>query len=619
MQPVLAVILGLLALGVGPLLAPLLRRSHGLAAAVDGFIACTVTGLVLLHVVPQSVALAGPAAIALAALGFFVPALLHRLDAWQVPATVAGARRVIASVVVLAGAFVHALLDGVALAGDSLTGGHGGHDHADEGLTLLALAVLLHRLPYSLAIWVVGRERVGTTQALLLLGALGAGTVVGALGGGMVLEGTSSQVLSLVQSFAAGAVLHVLLDAPAFDVDRSPRSSTVGVLVGLGVLVLVSRGHAAVRVATDELPFSRALLTLAAESAPAILLSLGFIGLLGALGPRLLRPIGAGRSTFAQALSGVVAGALLPVCSCTSVPIFESLVRRRVPVAGAVAFLIAAPELGLPSALVSAELLGVDIAIARLVGAVAVAVIVALVLSLVVPSSGGGPGTADLPELGVVDGFFMRTNHIVPWLVLGITVAACCEPLLSSSTLLAVPRAIEVPLYALLGLPLYLCSTGSTPLAALLMHKGASAGAAVALLLSGPAMNIATLGLLARLWSVRAAVAFAAAVVVATSVVGAIVNVLVDLGAIALPSLHTDAQHVHSALEWGSLALLLALVLASLWRQGARRFLKQILNPLDEALGGHVHGPHCGHDAHKRPGFGTRPSVARVQLDFKPK
>jgi uncharacterized membrane protein YraQ (UPF0718 family) len=616
-ESVFAVVLGLLALGVGPLLAPLLRRSQGLAAAVDGFIACTVTGLVLLHVVPQSVALAGPAAIALAALGFFVPALLHRLDAWQVPATVAGARRVIASVVVLAGAFVHALLDGVALAGDSLH--EHGHDHADEGLTLLALAVLLHRLPYSLAIWVVGRERVGTTQALLLLGALGAGTVVGALGGGMVLEGTSSQVLSLVQSFAAGAVLHVLLDAPAFDVDRSPRSSTVGVLVGLGVLVLVSRGHAAVRVATDELPFSRALLTLAAESAPAILLSLGFIGLLGALGPRLLRPIGAGDTRLAQAWSGVVAGAPLPVCSCTSLPIFESLVRRRVPVAGAVAFLIAAPELGLPSALVSAELLGVDMAIARLVGAVAVAVIVALVLSLVVPSSGGGPGTADLPELGVVDGFFMRTNHVMPWLVLGITVAACCEPLLAPSTLLAVPRAIEVPLYALLGLPLYLCSTGSTPLAALLMHKGASAGAAVALLLSGPAMNVATLGLLTRLWSVRAAVAFAAAVVVATSVVGAVVNVGVDLGIIAQPSLHSDAQHVHGVLEWGSLALLLALVLASLWRQGARRFLNQILHPLDEALGGHVHGPHCGHNAHKRPGFGTRPSVARVQLDFKPK
>lgn len=617
MQRVFAVILGLLALGVGPVVAPLLRRSQGLAAGVDGFVVCTVTGLVLLHVVPQSVAIAGPGALALAALGFFVPALLHRLDAWQVPASVAGARRVIAAVVVVAGAFTHALLDGVALVGDSLH--DHGHEHADDGLTMLALAVLLHRLPYSLAIWVVGRERFGTAQALLLLGALGAGTIVGAFGGGVLLDGASSQVLSLVQAFAAGAVLHVLLDAPAFDVDRSPRSSAVGVLVGLGVLALVTRGHPAVRVAADELAFSQALFTIAAKSAPAVLISLGFLGFLGTFGRRLLLPVGVGTSRLTQALSGVVAGAPLPICACISVSTFESLVRRRVPVAGAVAFLIAAPELGMPSALLSAELLGVDIAIARLVGAVVVGVIVAIVVSFLVPPTGGGPGIADLPELGAVEGFFVHINHILPWLVLGMTVAAFAEPLLLPSTLQAVPRAIEVPLYALLGLPLYLCGTGSTPLAALLVHKGASAGAAVALLLSGPAMNIATLGLLARLWSTRAAAGFAAAVVAATSVVGLVVNAGVNAGVIALPSLHTDATEPHGVLELGSLVVLLGLVLVSLWRQGARRFLGQILRPLDEALGGHVHGPHCGHSAHKRPGFGTRPSVARVKLDFVPK
>jgi len=125
--------------------------------------------------------------------------------------------------------------------------------------------------------------------------------------------------------------------------------------------------------------------------------------------------------------------------------------------------------------------------------------------------------------------------------------------------------------------------------------------------------------LLARLWSTRAAVGFAAAVVAATSVVGVVVNAFVDAGVIALPSLHIDASHPHGVLELGSLAVLLGLVLVSLWRQGARRFLGQILRPLDEALGGHVHGPHCGHNAHKRPGFGTRPSVARVKLDFVPK
>lgn len=624
-----AVVLGLLALGIGPLIGPWLRRSVPVAAAVDGFVVAAVCGLVLLHVMPQSVALAGGWGFALCALGFLVPVLLHRLDAQRLPALLSGSREVVTVVVVVAGIFIHAFLDGVALVGgDTLKGAvdvaqghahhdHGGHDNGDEGLSILAIAVLLHRLPYSLAIWLVGRERLGTARAIGLLVALGAGTVVGALIGDVAGDGAGVVALALVQAFAAGAVLHVLFDAPAFDVSSSPRASALGVVVALAVLVWLTRSHPVVRVAEEELHFGATLWTLAVQSAPAVLLSLVVLCVLGVVGPRLRPRVGLGRWRLLQAVSGVVAGAVLPVCSCAAVSSFEGLVRRRVATAAAVAFLVAAPALGVPSLLLSFELLGAPLAVGRIVGAVVVAVVAGVVVALAIDAP-PGEGSVDLPPQGFGQAFVASVDHVAPWLVLGIVVAAFAEPLLSPTMLGGIPSIIEVPFAALLGVPLYFCATGSTPIVMVLVHKGLSAGAAIAFLLAGPAVNIATLGLMARLLSRRAAVAFVVAVVVASSVVGVVLNAVAGPGAPGLPALHELAAQEQGPIAVAVVVVVAGVLLSSIARQGARGFLGQIVRPLDEAMGGHVHGPHCGHKGYVRPRFGAKPAVASIQLDFKP-
>lgn len=625
-----AVVLGLLALGIGPLIGPWLRRSTPFAAGVDGFVVTAVCGLVLLHVMPQSVALAGGWGFALCALGFLVPVLLHRLDAQRLPAAVAGSREVVTVVVVIAGVFIHAFLDGVALVGgDTLEGTiahgadglahhhHGGHDHEDVGLSILAVAVLLHRLPYSLAIWLVGRERFGTARAVGLLVALGAGTVVGALVGDIASDGAGVIGLALVQAFAAGAVLHVLFDAPAFDVSSSPRASALGVVVALAVLALLTRSHPVVRVAEEELRFGATLWTLAVQSAPAVLLSLIVLGVLGVVGPRLRPRVGVGRLRLVQAASGVVAGAVLPVCSCAAVSSFEGLVRRRVAAAAAVAFLVAAPALGVPSLLLSFELLGAPLALGRLLGAIVVAVVAGVAVALATDAP-AGEGSVDLPPRGFWQAFVASVDHVAPWLLLGIIVAAFAEPLLSPTMLAGVPSLVEVPLAALLGVPLYVCATGSTPVVMVLVHKGLSAGAAVAFLLAGPAVNIATLGLMVRLLSRRAALAFVVSVVGASSVVGVVINAVGGGGALGLPALHALAAQPQGPVPVGIVVVVAGVVLASIARQGARGFLSQIVRPLDEAMGGHVHGPHCGHRGFARPRFGARPAVASIRLDFAP-
>ena len=62
-----------------------------------------------------------------------------------------------------------------------------------------------------------------------------------------------------------------------------------------------------------------------------------------------------------------------------------------------------------------------------------------------------------------------------------------------------VPDWIQVPLATAIGIPIYVCATGSTPLVALLMHKGLSAGAAMAFLLAGSAANLTAWRMLTHL------------------------------------------------------------------------------------------------------------------------
>src|SRR5262249_52536105 len=110
---------------------------------------------------------------------------------------------------------------------------------------------------------------------------------------------------------------------------------------------------------------------------------------------------------------------------------------------------------------------------------------------------------------GLRYGFGDMVDSTAPWILVGLGLAALLGPWLSAGGVEGVPRALEVPLFALIGMPLYVCASGSTPLAAVLIAKGVSPGAAIAFLLTGPATNVTTFGVLARLHSKKTAALFA--------------------------------------------------------------------------------------------------------------
>ena len=130
---------------------------------------------------------------------------------------------------------------------------------------------------------------------------------------------------------------------------------------------------------------------------------------------------------------------------------------------------------------------------------------------------------------------------------------------------------------ALLGLPGYVSASGATPLVAVMQHKGLSAGAGMAFLLTGPAANATTLTLLSTLHSRRLALLFAALVCAVATLLGLAVNQF--FGAAAALPLHHAAVSRPTLLQAVSLALVGLLMLASLLRQGPRGMLGHVLAP----------------------------------------
>lgn len=227
----LALVLSLVALVVGPALHGLASAHPGALPVLDGFVFVSVGGLVLLHIIPHGLHSAGWSAGVAALCGLLGPGLGERFahrDADRVHILFLG--------VALVGFGVHAFIDGVALS-------------AASGLvSAVALAIVIHRLPDGLTIWWLLREPYGARVASAALGLTAATTAAGYFVGGAILIG-HSRWLALVQSFVGGSLIHVVVHRPRTtagpDTVRARLGAATGMLAAGGLLLVMERIHEA--------------------------------------------------------------------------------------------------------------------------------------------------------------------------------------------------------------------------------------------------------------------------------------------------------------------------------------------------------------------------------------
>ena len=210
----------------------------------------------------------------------------------------------------------------------------------------------------------------------------------------------------------------------------------------------------------------RVFISLALEAAPALLLAYAFAGLLNALLlERTLSWLAAGDS-LKQATKGVAFGLPLPICSC-GVVLYQTLVQRGVPGTAALAFLISTPEIGVDAILISLPLLGGELTVIRVAAAVFVALGLALLLGprikpkteQIAPQQLKTESLRARIQTGLRYGFGPLVDHTLPWMLVGLSIAAYAAPLFDAQTIAALSPFWQVPVFALLGIPMYVCAS----------------------------------------------------------------------------------------------------------------------------------------------------------------
>jgi uncharacterized membrane protein YraQ (UPF0718 family) len=323
------------------------------------------------------------------------------------------------------------------------------------------------------------------------------------------------------------------------------------------------------------------------ESSVYLLLGFSLAGLLHVLMQRFPRATASltGRGKRPVVLASLI-GLPMPLCSCGVLPAALALRKNGASKGATASFLVSVPETDIVSILLTLALMGPLMAVFRPAAALVTAIAAGLLVNWIdsrvtsrapapVEAAGGcchrepepetrsccssepeteschdtdPAGTAETPRswiwraahFGFVEIFddvilqlaigFMLAGAIVTWLP-----ALDLQNLVGDSPFLYLVMLV-------VGVPVYVCATASTPLAAGLIAGGISPGAAMVFLLAGPATNIAGLLVLHKQFGARVLSGYLAAIALCSVLAGIVLDSLVGTD-FTLPVAATS--HVH--------------------------------------------------------------------------
>lgn len=360
--------------------------------------------------------------------------------------------------------------------------------------------------------------------------------------------------------------------------------------------------------------------------APYLLVGLALSGILHVLVPsRLVRRFLSGSGPSAVVRAALV-GIPLPLCSCGIVPVAQHLRRDGASRGATATFLATTPSTGLDSILATWGMLGPVFAVLRVGYALVSGVALGWLIDAVSPPE---PAPPAVEEKASGNSFHWRRalahawDHgfgeillsLRKWLLVGIVLGGVLSWMIPSGFIeqWAGHRWLAYLAMLLASGPLYVCATGSIPVAAVLVAKGISPGAALVFLAVGPATNPANVAFIGSALGRRAVAGYLAVVV--ASALGA--GLVVDwIGASSwLPSI---VPACHTRLAWWehlSAAVLFVLMLRDLRFPQSIRFRRK-----GASMKIQVPSISCGNCArHVTSAVKTVPGIDSVSVDVATK
>jgi uncharacterized membrane protein YraQ (UPF0718 family)/copper chaperone CopZ len=315
--------------------------------------------------------------------------------------------------------------------------------------------------------------------------------------------------------------------------------------------------------------FLSALADLTMEMAPYLLLGFLFAGILYVWFPKKKVYKYLGKPNSASVINAALIGIPLPLCSCGVIPTGISFYNSGASKGSSVSFLISTPQTGVDSIMVTYSLLGLPMAIVRPI----IALFTGFFGGFLTNKFGRNDRREDGERQNNIDNndqvdrslpgmlryaFVEFLEDIAKWLLIGLLLAALIEVVVPESffTMYLGNGYLEMLLILVAAIPLYVCATGSVPIAAILMLKGLSPGAAIVFLMAGPATNAATMTVIGNVFGRRTLFIYLASIVIGAYFFGTIVNEFVPREWFLDPIAHIHAgEHAHGLLpHWLKIA-----------------------------------------------------------------
>lgn len=326
-------------------------------------------------------------------------------------------------------------------------------------------------------------------------------------------------------------------------------------------------------------------------------------------------------NTMRSVVNAAIFGIPLPLCSCGVIPTAMSLRREGASKGAVVSFLIATPQTGVDSIFATYSLMGLPFAVVRPLAALFTAVMGGAFVTM--GEKGEPTGSQHREAYGDASrdgsephrqtfwnrcaealkfGFVEMMEDIGKWLVVGLVVAGLITALVPDEFFAVFKdnTALSMLLVLCVSVPMYICATGSIPIAVALMMKGLTPGAALVMLMAGPACNVASILVINKVLGKKTLVLYLIAIICGSIIFGVVIDQLLPREWFTdhLMDTHACCHDAAGWFEWTCTSVLILLLL----NVARMKLQHQSACSCGHEHGGHGHchdhSDHCGCHGH---------------------
>ncbi len=354
------------------------------------------------------------------------------------------------------------------------------------------------------------------------------------------------------------------------------------------------------------------------EMSPYLLLGISFVAILDFFVKKDFISRQVNKNNIASIVKTAIFGVPLPLCSCGVIPTSVYLKKSGASKPSVVSFLISTPQTGIDSIIATYGLLGPIFAIFRPIAAFAMGIFGGIVTmwysknhlderdnskdefnfeSIEINNPVNNTISIRLKK-SLRYAFIEFIDDISNQFLFGLLIAGAISYFVPDdfSSLFKGNELLAMLSVIVFAIPMYVCATGSIPIALSLMMKGLSPGVAYVFLVAGPVTNAASLNILRKVLGNKLLILYVLTVASTSIIFGYLLNWIFEVTSV---NPHTQMSHLHlhsnnfTTLDYIFATIFLILIVSSVCR---KYFIKHKENTMETTAKTYkIEGMTCNH------------------------